>query len=136
MGYQSERDIKATVCDHMILNNPITVGDIKSTHKFFGSDVTSLKGKTVRRKTSHVRMQYVAIPRQVYGLNRMVIFMAGPFIDNGLVSLLTIPQKKHYSRLSTSKRELPKFWTRPQKCCTNVYLKEMCGYYGYVGKEI
>ena len=48
MGHPSKRDMKAELCDKMILNYPTTLSAIKANHDIFGPDVPSLKEKTVR----------------------------------------------------------------------------------------
>ena len=82
--------LKATVHNNMIGNNPITLGAIKSTHDIFGTGVPSLKGKTMRRQSSSMRMHYVTIPRQIYGWNLRIILLADLFFVNGLEFLLKI----------------------------------------------
>ena len=75
MVYPPESYMEATVSENMILKNPITRGAIKSPCHIFGPDVSSLKRETVSQKPSHSRMQYVTIPRQIYGHKHMIRFV-------------------------------------------------------------
>ena len=50
MGFPSERDLENTVRSNTIVNCPVTFDDVKNAKLIFGPDITSLKGKSVRRK--------------------------------------------------------------------------------------
>ena len=71
-----ERYPKAPVSENMIRNNSIKLGAIKSPYHIFGPDVPSRKGKNMIRNPSHSGMQYVTVPRQIYGHKCMIIFVA------------------------------------------------------------
>ena len=49
----------------MIVNCPINFYDVKNAKLIFGPDITSLKGKSVRRKPASVVTDYVDIPREI-----------------------------------------------------------------------
>ena len=49
----------------MIVNCPVTFSDVKNAKLIFGPDITSLKGKSVRRKPDSVITDYVEIPREI-----------------------------------------------------------------------
>ena len=51
------------VCSNMIVNCPVTFSDVKNAKLIFGPDISSLKGKSVRRKLDSVVTDYVEIPR-------------------------------------------------------------------------
>ena len=51
------------VLSNMIVNCPVTFSDVKNAKLIFGPDITSLKGKSVRRKLASVAEDYVGIPR-------------------------------------------------------------------------
>ena len=50
---------------NMIVNCPVTFSDVKNAKLIFGRDITSLKGKSVRRKLASVVADYVEIPREI-----------------------------------------------------------------------
>ena len=63
----------------------------------------------MRKNPSHVRIQYIAIPRQIYGHKQMIILVAGLIFVNGLALILTASQKialltVEYVKIRTAKR--------------------------------
>ena len=54
LGFLSERDFEKIVCSNIIVNCPITFDDVKNAKLIFGPDITSLKGKSARRKPASI----------------------------------------------------------------------------------
>ena len=50
----SERDFENMVCLSMIVNCPVTFSDVKNAKLIIDPAITSLKGKSVRRKPASV----------------------------------------------------------------------------------
>ena len=48
-----------------IHNCPVTVEDVKIAERIFGPDMSSLKGKSMRRKPKPVRKDLVEIPNEI-----------------------------------------------------------------------
>ena len=65
LGFLSERYFENMVRSNMIVNFPVTFSDVKNAKLIFGPDITSLKGKSVRRKPASVVTEYVEIPREI-----------------------------------------------------------------------
>ena len=65
MGLPSERDFGNMVHSNMIVNCPVNFDDVKNARLIFGPDVTSLKGKSVRRKRASIVTDYVEIHREI-----------------------------------------------------------------------
>ena len=63
LGFRSERYFENMVRSNMIVNCPVTFSDVKNAKLVFGPDITSIKGKFVRRKLASVVTDYVEIPR-------------------------------------------------------------------------
>ena len=64
LGFPSERDFDNIVRFNMIVNFSVTFDDVKNAKLVFGPDITSFKGKSVRRKpASHT--DYVEISREI-----------------------------------------------------------------------
>ena len=63
LGFLLERDFENMVRSNMIFTCPVTFYDVKNAKLIFGPDITSLKGKSVRRKPASVVTDYVEIPR-------------------------------------------------------------------------
>ena len=62
LGFPSEHNFENMVHLNMIVNCPVTFDDVKNAKLIFGPDITSFKGKLVRRKTASVVTDYVEIP--------------------------------------------------------------------------
>ena len=60
-----ERDFENMVRSNMIVNFTVTFSDVKNAKLIFGPDITSLKGKLVRRKLASVVTDYVDILREI-----------------------------------------------------------------------
>ena len=70
LGFPSERDFKNMVRPNMIVNCPVIFDDVKNAKLIFGPDITSLKGKLVRRKPAGVVTDYIDIPRETLKLRK------------------------------------------------------------------
>ena len=53
------------VRSNRIYHCPVTLQDVKNSTLVFGTDATSLKGKSVSRKPASVVTDYVEIPREI-----------------------------------------------------------------------
>ena len=65
LGFLSEKDFDNMVRSNMIVNCPITFSCVKNTKLVFGTDITSLKGKSVRCNPASVVTDYIEIPREI-----------------------------------------------------------------------
>ena len=65
LGFLLDRDLENMVRSNIIVNCPVTFSDVKNTKLIFGPDITSLKGKLVRRKPDSVVTDYVEIPSEI-----------------------------------------------------------------------
>jgi hypothetical protein len=59
----TEREFSAMVCEKLLANCPVTVQDVNNAHHIYGRDLTNIWGKTTRRKSEYVQVDYVQIPR-------------------------------------------------------------------------
>ena len=64
LGFPLERDFENMVRLNMVVICPVIFSDVKNSKLIFGPDITSLKGKSVRRKMASVIMDYVEILRE------------------------------------------------------------------------
>ena len=53
------------VRSNMIVNCPVTFSNVKNVKYIFCPNITSLKGKSVRRKPASAVIDYVDIPREI-----------------------------------------------------------------------
>ena len=65
LGFLSERDFEKMVCSKMTVNCHVTFDDKKNAKLIFGPDITSLKGKSVRRNPASAVTDYVDIPQEI-----------------------------------------------------------------------
>jgi hypothetical protein len=105
----SDKEFKGMVRERLINNCPVTVQDVENANRIFGPDLANLRGKTIRTKPEHVRIEYIQIPRDFVELHKYVMLVADVMFVNGLpflvtslqgISLVTI----EYLKLRTAKR--------------------------------
>jgi hypothetical protein len=69
-------DFEGMVHLNMLKDCPITNDVIKNVHTIFGTDLTTIRGKTVRRRPKRVITDYVNIPRLLVDANQRVTLAA------------------------------------------------------------
>jgi hypothetical protein len=65
VGTPTMENFKSLLQMNVIKNCPVTVNDINIAEKIFGPDVSSLKGKSTRRKPKPVRKDLIEIPAEL-----------------------------------------------------------------------
>ena len=90
LGLQSERDFGNMVRSNMIVNCPVTFDVMKNAKLIFGPDVTSLKGKSVRRKSASIITDYVEIPREILKSCKKLEVLTNIMFVNKLPLLMSI----------------------------------------------
>ena len=65
IGTPTVENFKVLLCMNAIQNCPVTVEDVKIVKRIFGPDMSSLKGKSTRRKPKPVRKDLVEIPAKI-----------------------------------------------------------------------
>ena len=63
IGSPSEKDYGGMVSSNMIKNCPIDSTDVSNACAIFGTDLSSVRGKTVRKKPKSIVEEYVAVPK-------------------------------------------------------------------------
>ena len=58
-------NFKSILRMNVIQNCPVTVEDVNIADKIFGPDMSSLKGKSTRRKPKPVRKDFIKIPKEL-----------------------------------------------------------------------
>jgi hypothetical protein len=71
----------------------VTVQDIDVALKILGKNITTLKGKTTRRKTIPVAGDYVKVPLELMKLHKEVFLMTDIFFVNKNPFFLTLSRK-------------------------------------------
>jgi hypothetical protein len=90
IGRPSERRYKKIVNKHLMKNCPINLDDIVAADDILGSNLGSLKGKTVRRSGTHVRSGQIGIPREIMEKYRDVTIGADIMFVNRIPFLISI----------------------------------------------
>jgi hypothetical protein len=86
----SPRDFEGMVRLNMLKDCPITNDDIKNANTIFGTDLATIRGKTVRRRPKRVITDYVNIPRLLVDTNQQVTLAADVMFVNLLPFLVSI----------------------------------------------
>jgi hypothetical protein len=90
LGTPLINDMKALIRMNTIKNNPVTTEDVDIAKKIFGPDISSLKGKTTRRKPVPVIEDYIKIPRELIAAQHSVTLCLDSMKVNGIPFLTTI----------------------------------------------
>ena len=90
MGFPLERDFENMVRSNVIINFPVTFNDVKNAKLVFSPDITSLRGKSVRRKPASVVTYYVDIPREILKPRKELELLTDIMSINKLPSLMSI----------------------------------------------
>jgi hypothetical protein len=85
----TERELAGMVHEKLIANCPVTVQDIHNANQNFGPDLANLRGKMTRKKTEHVRVDYMGIPRDLVDMHKYVTLVADVMFVNNLPFLVT-----------------------------------------------
>jgi len=79
-----------------IKNNPVTTADIDIAEKIFGPNISTLKGKTTRRKPVPVVEDHINIPRELIAAQHSVTLCIDGMKVNGLSFLTTVSKNLFY----------------------------------------
>ncbi len=88
IGNLTERELMEMVREKLIANCPVTVQDVHNANRIFGLDLTNLRGKTIREKMEHARVDSVEIPRDLVNMLKYVNLVADVMFNNGLPFLV------------------------------------------------
>jgi hypothetical protein len=90
LGNPSEKDYQGLVSRNLINNCPISLSDMSNARAIFGSDLASVRGKTVRKKPAPVVTDYVAVPHTLVEANKVITLATDVFFVDGTAFLLTV----------------------------------------------
>ncbi len=89
VGNPTDKEFKGMVRERLITNCPITVQDVENANRIFSPDLANLRGKMIRTKPEHARIEYVQIPWDFVELHKSVMLVADVMFINGLPFLVT-----------------------------------------------
>ena len=81
------------VSSNMIKNCPIDSTGVSNAPAIFGSDLASVRGKTIRRKPKSIMEEYVSVPKELVSQNKFISIAADVFFVDGIAFLLTVAIK-------------------------------------------
>ena len=92
----------------MIVDCLVTFSDVKNAKLIFGPDITSLKGKSVRRKPASVVTDYVEIPREIFKSRKELEVSTDIIFINKLPFLVSISRRLNFTVIEylSSKNEI------------------------------
>ena len=93
LGFLLERQFENMVCSNMIVNCLVTFSDVKNAKLIFGPDITSLKGKSGRRKPASVVTDYVDIPREILESHKELEVSTDVMLINKLLFLVNFSRR-------------------------------------------
>ena len=73
--------------------------DIKNTNKIFIPDVSSMKGKSVRRRPEAVVSHYVDIPEDILGMNAALEVSVEVMFVNKLAFLVSVSRRLKFTTI-------------------------------------
>jgi hypothetical protein len=88
----SPRDFEGMVRLNMLKDCPITNDDIANANKICGTDLATIRGKTVRRRPKRVITDYVNIPRTLVDANQRVTLAADVMLSTWFHSWYPYPE--------------------------------------------
>ena len=99
LGFPSKREFENMVRSNTIVNGPVTFSDVKKAKLVFGPDITSLKGKSVRRKPASGVINYVAIPREILESCKKLDVSTDIMLINKLPFLVSISRRLKFTTI-------------------------------------
>ena len=97
-GVPSEQDFENMVRSNTIVNCPVTFDNVKNTNLIFGPDITSLKGKSVRRKPASIVTDCIEIPRGILESSKDVEVSTEIMFINKVLFLVSISRGLKFSQ--------------------------------------
>ena len=91
--HPTEESFKHMVSPKLLNHCPIKVEDVTNAKTILGSDLTGVRGKTVRHKPDRVEMELTQIPRDLYELHKFVTLTEDVIFVNGIEFLTTLSRK-------------------------------------------
>jgi hypothetical protein len=94
------KDFKWIIRSNQIKDCPLTVHEIDVDLNIWGKNITALKGKTTRSKTSPVARDYAKIPLELMKLHKEVFLTTDIFFVNKNPLFLTLSRKITFTAIN------------------------------------
>ena len=100
-NHMAEEKFARVVSDSWIRNCPVTVGDVRRSHKIYGPPLPPIKGRTRYQASQRVQAtDIVQIPRSMYEELKDAVLCADFYYVNGVTVFHTITRKIDYRTVS------------------------------------
>ena len=99
VGAPRMENLKAMIRANMIANCPVTVEDINIAQEIFGDDVSTLKGKSTRRKPKPVQDDLIEVPKEIMKKHHRLTLSIDAMHVNKIPMLTTIDHTIKYRGL-------------------------------------
>ncbi len=93
LGNPSKKDYREMVSNHLVANFPVNNTNITNARQMFGTDLTSIRGKTVCRMLEPVVADRVAVPQSLMERIKIMTLAADVFFIDGTAFLITLSRK-------------------------------------------
>jgi hypothetical protein len=113
--YPSLKDFKWALMSNQIKDCPVTVKCINVAQSVWGKDISALKGKTVRKKSTPVRRSEMKVPRDSLKLHKDVTVAIDIFFVTDIPFFLTPSHKINF--MSATNLENRKIGTIAKAFC-------------------
>jgi hypothetical protein len=84
------------ISSNMIANCPFLTSNVTNARTIFGPDLTSVRGKTVRRMPAAVVADYVAVLHLLMETNKVVTLAADVFFKDSTAFLLKVSRRMKF----------------------------------------
>ena len=101
VNHPAEDKFVRVVKDNLIRNCPLTVGDVRRSHKIYGPPLPPIKGRTRYQAAPRVRdTEIIQLPKDLYEDLKNVTLCADFFFVNGVTVFHTISRRIDYRTVS------------------------------------
>ena len=100
-------NFKLLVKTNMIRDCPITIKDINNAEKIFGPSISSLKGKSTRKKPQVVSEDFIEIPEELTSNNKEIELCIDTMYVNQAAMLTTIDRSIKFRSLVPIRNKMP-----------------------------
>ena len=93
IGGPSEVKMQFLVSNNKLDECPFNLQDVRNAYKIFGPNLSTVRGKTVRRAPARVQTDYIEVPRDFLLLVKNVTLLADVMFVNKVPFLITVSRK-------------------------------------------
>ena len=97
LSFPLSDDVESLLVNNLIKNCPVNIGDYRRAAEINGAKLGSLRGKTVRHKSDHVKTDVIIpVPETILALHNSVVPCLDIFSVDNFIFLGTISRRLKY----------------------------------------